>query len=115
MDTGDQEREARMKRTDHFVENHQKFATYLERYPVVIPQEIVDREQELQQKADSATEFEEWKSALEEIRQHTGPYQRLYRLRLNPGSSKSEIGKLEEELSDCFCGSGKKFKECHGV
>ena len=101
---------------DEWWANRAKFNEWFKEHPVVIPPEIVEQMTALQQRANEAMTLEEWQPIAEQIREYAkGTYQRLYQLRNNPGSSKSEIAKLEEELSDCYCGSGKKFIECHGA
>ncbi len=101
---------------DHRAENQEKFRVFLERYPVVIPPEIVGHILDLQKRADATPTSKELEPITEEMQHNnTGKYERLYQLRNTPDSSTDEIKKLEEQLSDCFCGSGKKFSECHGV
>jgi len=101
---------------NHRAENQEKFRVFLERYPVIIPPEIVEHILNIQKQADATAASEELEPVTEDMRHHNiGKYERLYQLRNTPDASTDEIKKLEEDLSDCFCGSGKKFSECHGV
>ncbi|MFA6131650.1 MAG: SEC-C domain-containing protein [Patescibacteria group bacterium] len=97
---------------------------WLKTHPVEIPKEIIERRAEWERRLDDPLlSQEDWKKILDESREITksgteeGKYHRLAQLREASTMSgvPGEIYLLERELSNCFCGSGKKFKKCHGA
>ncbi|MBI4138959.1 SEC-C domain-containing protein [Candidatus Uhrbacteria bacterium] len=107
------------------LENHRLFNEMMERDPLLIPDHVRSQIEAFKKEMnDPSLSFERWQELLEQSRARNqraqeanasedDQYYRLYFLR--ELGSKSEIRELEETLANCYCGSGKKYKKCHGA
>lgn len=112
---------------ERYFEIRRQFDEYLQQHPIQIPTDLLKEIEARKIELDSPDlTFERWKEIMDDSRESAarakaseGPiedkYRRLYFLRTAPGNNKREISELEDVLSECYCGSGKIFKECHGV
>lgn len=108
-----------------YTEIRERFEVWLKEHPVEIPEElrrtIESEEAELKDKNITQERWTELvrlhqarvKGAKDPNGSIADKYYYLHVLRGVVGSSPTLIRRLEEVLADCYCGSGKKFAECH--
>ena len=128
---GKAERSAESKALDVRYDNQKHFETWLLEHPIEIPQEIAAKIHARNAELASPTlTYERWSALIEEGKQRSDRFtageetledkyfrlsQLLTTVGQGPGTGRSELARLQEELGNCYCGSGKRFKECHGA
>lgn len=110
-----------------WLEYQEKFEAFLKEHPIEIPSEMLEKfEATTQEFASPNLSFERFKELSEEDTERKtrlktpdatleDKYWRFYQLTKFGTVSKGELAKLQAELSPCYCGSGKTYKQCHGM
>ena len=99
--------------------NYNEYDDWIQKNPVEVPRDILDFIEDRKKRLDNPklTE-EEWTKLVEEHNRRmkgTSDSDLYYQLAIYRKEKKEgNIFDVEQQLRYCYCGSGKKYKRCHG-